>query len=214
MKRTETPKTGPLAPRPDQLLDLSTWVGVLSTGGRPRFAPLNTAAAGAGQPCTLYLETTIFSYLTARLNRDAQIYRDQAATRVWWQMHRARYVSYTSELARDEAQRGDAEAARRRLAALSSLAFVHASEQSHELAAKLLAACRLPARAYDAAHHIALASLNRLEVLLTWNRKHLANVSLTPLIRNACEGYGYMAPAICTPEQLVGECAYEGTDTS
>jgi hypothetical protein len=173
MKRTDAPNPIPLAPEPDQLVELATWVRGLSTARRVGLEIGETPADFVRNLPTLYLETTIVSYLTARLSRDATKARRQLLTRLWWQEHRARHVSYISDLVRDEARRGDPDAARCRLDVLSAFSRVHSSAQSHELAVQILATCKLPERSYSDAHHVAMAALHRLEVLLTWNCAHL-----------------------------------------
>ena len=54
----------------------------------------------------------------------------------------------------------------------------------------------------EAATHIALAVVNRIEFLVTWDFKHIASAALRSKIGNACIAAGYAAPTICTPEQL------------
>jgi hypothetical protein len=206
MKRTEAPDPIPNAPEPEQLVDLATWVRVLSR--RVGLEVRETPADFAGNAPTLYLETTVVSYLTARLSRDVTKARRQLLTKQWWHEHRARHVSYISDLVFDEARCGDPGAARSRLSAIVRLSQVHMSAQSHELAGQISARCRLPERAYADAHHVAIAALNGLDVLLTWNCAHLANPHMIPHIRRACEAYGYAPPVIHTPEELIGVCAY------
>ena len=63
-------------------------------------------------------------------------------------------------------------------------------------------------REYGAdALHIALAAVNGIDYLLTWNCKHLANATLRNRITALVEGKGYASPVICTPEELM-----EGND--
>jgi hypothetical protein len=42
-------------------------------------------------PSTVYLETTVLSYLTARDARDGIIAAHQSVTRTWWESHRQQY---------------------------------------------------------------------------------------------------------------------------
>ena len=70
-----------------------------------------------------------------------------------------------------------------------------------ELADSLIRDVPLPQRAADAIH-IALAAFHGLDYLLTWNSKHIANVTLRPRIEAVCRAAGYEPPLICTPEEL------------
>jgi predicted nucleic acid-binding protein len=208
MKRTEARIPFPDAPPHDELVDLAVWMRGLTTARHSGLAITERPACFAAQAPTLYLDTTIVSYLTARPSRTAMTAKWQAITRHWWHEHRARHQIYVSELVLKEARRGDSEAAGRRMEVLSTFPFVHPNAQSRELADRILRQYGLPVRVYEDAHHAAMAALNGLEVLLTWNCTHLANANMIPLIRRACEAYGYAPPAIYTPEQLIGVCAY------
>jgi hypothetical protein len=209
MKRTEAPNPFPVAPARDELVELAAWVRGYTTAQSRGLAITERRANFAETPPSLYLETTIVSYLTARMRRDALIARRQAITRRWWHAYRTRHVSFVSDVVREESQRGDPQAAARRLEVLATFAEIHSNARSYELADRVLALCKLPADAHADAHHVAIAALNGIEVLLTWNCAHLANPHIIPVIRRACEAYGYAAPVIHTPEQLIGACAYE-----
>ena len=71
-----------------------------------------------------------------------------------------------------------------------------------ELARELLQAGALPAKAANDALHIAVAATKGVPYLLTWNCRHLANAAMRPLIESVCQGKGFKAPIICTPEEL------------
>ncbi len=59
------------------------------------------------------------------------------------------------------------------------------------------------APAYDA-FHIAIAAVNGVDYLLTWNYKHIANATLRSRIEQVCRDAGFEPPIICTPDELVG----------
>lgn len=63
---------------------------------------------------TLYVETSIVSYLAGRASRDLLIAACQQATRDWWQDQLERYELFTSQLVVAEAAAGDPESAKRR----------------------------------------------------------------------------------------------------
>ena len=65
---------------------------------------------------SVYLETTIVSYLTAEPTRDVVQAAHQQLTRDWWN-RRERFDLFVSQTVLTEAGGGNAEAARRRLAA-------------------------------------------------------------------------------------------------
>jgi len=53
--------------------------------------------------------------------------------------------------------------------------------------------------------HIAIAVMNRIDYLLTWNCKHLTNAALRSRIERVCRARGYDPVIICTPEELLGD---------
>lgn len=59
---------------------------------------------------TVYVETSIRSYLTARPSRDLVAAARQQMTREWWDGHRARFEVYVPPLVYQEAKRGDPDA--------------------------------------------------------------------------------------------------------
>ena len=69
---------------------------------------------------TLYLETTIPSYLTARRSRALRLAAHQEVTEEWWSDHWREYDLSVSDLVLDEAGEGDAAFVALRLAALAA----------------------------------------------------------------------------------------------
>lgn len=152
----------------------------------------------------VYLETTIVSYLVARPSRDLIVAAHQEVTRQWWESRRLQFDVYVSQLVVDEAQGGDIEAARKRLEAIRDIVNLAVTEEAIELAESLTEEHALPAEAGADALHIAVATVNGLDFLMTWNCRHIANMELLPAIRRTVEGHGYELPWICTPEELSG----------
>ena len=195
------------------LIEVEAWIAGLQRTERAGYYVGEAHGRYAGKHPTLYLDTTIPSYLTARPSRDINTDRMHAITRRWWSEDRPRHISYVSDLVIDEARKGDSDAAQRRVEVVRAFASLHRSARSYELADKILVQCRLPARVHSDVHHVAIAALHGINILLTWNCAHLANRHMIPHIRRACEAYGCAAPDIYTPEQLIGVCAYGRSDS-
>ena len=53
------------------------------------------------------------------------------------------------------------------------------------------------------AYHIAVAAVNGMEYLLTWNCTHIANAVMRPRIEEICRQEGFEPPIICTPQELM-----------
>ncbi len=158
---------------------------------------------------TVYIETSIISYLTARPSRDLVAAARQQLTHVWWNEQRGFFVSFISPLVKQEASQGDADAAKFRLRSLEGLQLLEVMPEAYELAGALIAEAALPSKAQDDAIHIALATIHNMDYLLTWNCRHIDNAETKPIIRAVCAKLGYVCPEICTPEELMGGTSYE-----
>lgn len=151
---------------------------------------------------TVYIETSIVSYLAANPSRDPVTARNQRLTHEWWNIHRHRYTLYTSALTRLEAARGDPVMSHRRLAMLTGIPAVASPSSVVKLAGMLHKGIPLPYQASADAEHIALAAVNGMTYLLTWDRKHISNPRLKGRIEAILGLGGYTSPVFCTPAEL------------
>ena len=83
---------------------------------------------------TIYIETTVVSYLVANPSRDSILAAHQQLTRQWWQDERQRYQCVTSREVLREAGMGDAEMSRRRAEALAGLTVLKVEDSARKLA--------------------------------------------------------------------------------
>ncbi len=151
----------------------------------------------------VYIETTIISYLAARPSRDLIVAGHQQITHEWWQTIRPKFVLVSSQLVVREAGSGDAKAAAARLAFMAGLTLLGISEEALSLARQLLQQKAIPQEFPEDALHVAVAVVNGIDYLLTWNYKHLANAVLRSKIEATCREMGYEAVIICTPQELM-----------
>jgi hypothetical protein len=61
----------------------------------------------------------------------------------------------------------------------------------------------LPRDADRDAAHIALATVHEMDILLTWNCRHIANAFIQAKLRKLAHVGGFTLPVICTPEELL-----------
>ena len=152
---------------------------------------------------TVYLETTIPSYLTARPSRDLVTAARQEVTRTWWETRRERYDCHISRVVLDECGLGDPVAAAYRLDALRGLPSLEVNLDTARFAADMVERGLIPAKAADDALHIAVSALNGMRYLVTWNFTHIANAEKAEDIRAFCRSLGYNCPVICSPDELM-----------
>jgi hypothetical protein len=150
----------------------------------------------------VYLETTIVSYLTASASPDDIKAGHQRVTREWWN-RRSRFELFVSETVLTEVERGDPSASARRLAALEGIPVLTVTAEADDLATKLVAAHAMPPEAAVDAMHVAVAVINGIDYVLTWNCAHIANAAMRGRIERTIREAGYEAPVLCTPEELM-----------
>lgn len=152
---------------------------------------------------SVYIETSIISYLTARPSRSLFTAGCQQITVDWWEDRRGGFDLFTSEIVLLEARSGDPHAVTRRLAILQEIAELILTDGAKELARMFLVEGAVPHKAQADALHIAVAAVHGIDYLLTWNCRHINNPEIKPAIRTVCESMGAWCPEICTPVEIM-----------
>lgn len=150
----------------------------------------------------IYIESTIPSYVVARPARDLLQAARQQLTRDWWELKRHEHDLFTSQIVLDEIGSGDATMAEQRLALVDAIALARATDESEALTQRIIDSGVVPPRANRDAAHIALATVHAMDMLLTWNCRHIANATIQARLRNLAQEAGFTLPVICTPEEL------------
>ncbi|MFA7059460.1 MAG: type II toxin-antitoxin system VapC family toxin [Pedobacter sp.] len=153
----------------------------------------------------VYIETSIISYLTARQSNDIRAMANQNVTIEWWETQRSNYDVFISEFVIAEASLVHPDAINRRLEAIADIVELQATEEVRVLGQELIRRHALPVNAEIDAYHVAIATVNGMEYLLTWNCTHIANAHTRPKIEATCRALGYEPPIICTPQELTEE---------
>lgn len=151
----------------------------------------------------IYIETSIPSYLTAKPSSDVRVTANRDVTTEWWEVRRPDFELFISEFVIAEISRGDPEAATRRLEAISEISELEATEEVRVLGKALISEGPIPPKAEVDAYHIAIAAVNGMEYLLTWNCTDIANAEMRAKIELVCRKHGYAPPVICTPQELM-----------
>ncbi len=71
------------------------------------------------------------------------------------------------------------------------------------LARTYFAALQLPEKVRADSYHLALASSQGIDFLLSWNCTHIVNGNVKKKIESINAEYGISTPVICTPEELM-----------
>lgn len=152
---------------------------------------------------SVYIETSIISYLTARLSNDLRVAANQKTTIEWWENRRLDFDLFVSEFVITEAGFGDPIIAKKRLEIIADLSELLVDDSAKMLVKILLSQKAIPLKAEIDAYHISVAAVNGIDYLLTWNCKHIANAVMRPKIETICRQQGFEPPTICTPQELM-----------
>jgi hypothetical protein len=112
---------------------------------------------------TVYLETTIPSYLAAHPSRDLIGAAHQQITHEWWRAARQRFDLYISEAVLAEMRAGDPDAAARRLTIVDGLPILALNEDVRALVHAYDQRLRLGARARADLPHVAFAVAHAMD---------------------------------------------------
>jgi hypothetical protein len=153
---------------------------------------------------TVYIETTVISYLAARPAGDVIRAAHQQITREWW-AQRDRYDIYVSSVVAAEVAEGDPSAAVERMAVMRGIPVLDPTPEAQALAMRLVSELAIPPNAIRDAAHVGIAAVQGIQYLLTWNCRHLANLHQRPRIEQVCRDYGLEPPMIGTPEELLDQ---------
>lgn len=160
-------------------------------------------------PKRVFIETTIPSYLAAWPARDLRQAARQQITHDWWRLRRQQYNLCTSEIVLSEAAAGDSDAAAQRSQFLAGLPLLSVTKEVEDLADAILRSGLLPPKAARDAFHIAVSAVHEVDILLTWNCRHIANASIERELTDVVAALGYRVPILCTPEELLEEIEQE-----
>ena len=155
---------------------------------------------------TVYVETTVVSYLTSHPSENALKLSRQQATRQLWDEFFDNFEFIVSDLVvYNESKKGDEAKAQRRLTAIANLSRLDVSPATDKIAQLLLDSGAVPQGFRSDAQHISIATVYNLDYLISWNFKHIVNETRRQHINRVCQNAGYAPTNLCTPIDLIEE---------
>ena len=151
----------------------------------------------------VYIESSVVSYLTARPSGDLIKNSWQTVTQQWWATKLDAITACISPYVIQEIQGGDANAAKERIDAIRALAVLETNAEIEAIADYLLLGGGLPQKARLDALHIACAAYHSVNILLTWNFKHIANPVQLPIMCGLCAAKGYRLPELVSSLEML-----------
>lgn len=151
----------------------------------------------------VYIETTIPSYITSKINRDLVIAAQQQLTREWWETARFDYQLYISEAVIAECGQGDEELSKRRLEVIKGIKILNLTDEVVNLANVYYKLLSIPEKSRVDSLHLAIAVIHEIDYLLTWNCKHMAHGEVKTKIHYHNKQKNLFEPVILTPYELM-----------
>ncbi len=151
----------------------------------------------------IHIETTIPSFYNT-LRTDAESVARMHWTRQWWTEFSPQFDLFTSPADFLELQQGSSEKTEERLALVANLKLLEINDEIDRIVATYIERRAMPNDPGGDALHLALASHYQMDVLLTWNCRHLANSNKIEHIQAVNRELGLPMPLITTPLNYVG----------
>jgi PIN domain len=150
----------------------------------------------------IYIETSVIGYLAARPSTDAiNAARQYQSMQLW--LARERFDLLVSDLVIDESREGDAQAVARRLVFAGQLNCLAVPDEAQAIAEALVTSGAMPSIAFADGVHIACAALSGVDVIASWNFRHIASVWARRKIQDCLVTLGVPVPSIATPEEIM-----------
>lgn len=147
---------------------------------------------------SLYLETSVIG---AYLDAGDPFRRD--LTIRWFEHELGEYRACISLLVRRELEQVSEPHRAGYLKIIEPLEYLEFSEEAAILAEGYISRGIFHRKFLADAFHVAIASIHKVDYLVTWNFGHLANVRKQARIKLFNTAAGFFSPAIVTPEFLV-----------
>lgn len=152
----------------------------------------------------IYLESSVISYYTGEVTRDIIITARQQLTRLWWKKILSRYDAYISAFVLDEISKGKKSFVSKRLMAVEKMRLISTDPDMLELAEEYFTDLSIPEKSRYDCLHLSCCVISGMEIMVSWNFKHIANATTRKIIREINNKHGFITPEITTPEEMLG----------
>jgi predicted nucleic acid-binding protein len=153
----------------------------------------------------VYIETSVVSYFVGEISKNIIIAGHQASTKDFLEKLNIEIEPIISALVIKEASQGDKEKAESRIKAIEGFTVIDISIQAEDLANLLVEKNGIPKEFPEDALHIAIAAVEKIDFIATWNFKHINNPFTKNKIKQIIEDAGFSCPVLASPEELLGE---------
>jgi len=152
----------------------------------------------------IYIETIVINYLVSDPSKNIVIAAHQTSTIDMWKIL-DKFDVFISVIVIQGASRCDKLQASHRMEILTNFQVLEIDDDAKESARTLLTGKAIPVKCPEDALHISVAAVNGIDVIVTWNFKHINNPFTRKMIRQITETNGYACPEICSPDEFLGD---------
>jgi len=150
---------------------------------------------------TIYLDTSVLSSLHYRGHALQGIAR-QIRTEEWWKQERQFFDLYVSRVVPDELEHGTYRAQDKALRETRRITFLPVLRSARAASAEYVAARIVPESVVHDALQLAVATVHRMDYLITWNCAHLANPEVQVRLRAVNSRLHLRTPWLVTPDSI------------
>jgi predicted nucleic acid-binding protein len=161
---------------------------------------------------SIYLETTIPSYTTAKPSSDIVVTARQLFTNLFWEKERHKYKLLISPFVIDECSKGNKEAAQRRLKFISSIEQLEIPNAVDILAGIYQKILNIPSKAKYDCLHLAYCVLGKIDYILSWDFTHFGSTAQNK-IRSFNDTHSLQTPNLVTGMLYNSQLQKETTKT-
>jgi hypothetical protein len=153
---------------------------------------------------TVYIETTIPSYYY-NSREDAELKVLSQWTREWWDTQREKYDLVSSSAVIDELRKGNHPLKNEKLTLMESVKLLPYTDDINEIVDVYIARKVMPNDPHGDAHHLAMASFYKCDILLSWNCRHIVNYQKSQHIEHINQLLHLHVPMLITPFELLNK---------
>jgi hypothetical protein len=144
----------------------------------------------------LYLETSVWNFYYA----DDAPEKREVTIDFFELVEREMYEIYIAQVVLDEIEEAEEPVRRKLMALINKFQPVEldSTQEAEGLARKYLENKVIPEKKEEDALHVGIATVHEMDVLVTWNYRHLANVRKAELLQSINLSEGYTKPLVIT----------------
>jgi hypothetical protein len=149
----------------------------------------------------VYLETSFVSACVTNRTDVPSLYRREAS-QDWWRTQRRMHEVFVSAEVVAELSRPSYPMSAQAREWVRDVPLLSLTEEVLGLAEVLVRERVMPGPIGGDATHVAVSCVHRVEYMLSWNVRHLANANKRRHLDKVCVRAGYLPPMIVTPDLL------------